>query len=71
VLELEQTKLNSEPGDSFLLCTDGLTKELSDTEIQRILAANEPQLACELLVQRALAHGGSDNVTVVLAVAGG
>lgn len=60
---------------TFVLCSDGLTKELSDDEIARIivfhnaLSADEdafaPSLA-ERLVNAAVAAGGSDNVTVVV-----
>ncbi|WP_349899385.1 PP2C family protein-serine/threonine phosphatase [Parafrigoribacterium soli] len=60
---------------TFLLCSDGLTKELSDDEIARIIVfhnaastesdALAPTLA-ERLVNAAIAAGGSDNVTVVV-----
>ena len=55
---------------SFLMCSDGLTKELGDEQIARILAEHPdapdgPSLA-EVLVEAALAAGGRDNVTVVV-----
>jgi protein phosphatase len=54
------------PGDTVLLCSDGLTTEVSDTEIARILAsAPTAQEACDRLVGAALRKGGSDNITVV------
>jgi len=54
-------------GDTLLLCTDGLTTEVSDSAIARILAtAPDAQEACDRLVTTALRHGGSDNVTVVV-----
>lgn len=54
-------------GDSILLCTDGLTTELNDAEIARILAsASGTQEACNELVEAALHKGGSDNITVVV-----
>ncbi|TFC40988.1 serine/threonine-protein phosphatase [Cryobacterium sp. TMT1-21] len=55
---------------SFLICSDGLTKELGTSEIARLLAAydgtaeTERSLA-DVLVDAALARGGHDNVTVV------
>ncbi len=56
------------PGDRFLLCSDGLTDLLADTEIRAIIkAAADCQAACDALVDRANAHGGYDNITVVLA----
>jgi protein phosphatase len=55
-------------GDTLLLCSDGLTNELSDEEIREVLERDGPitDLAA-VLVERALAHGGRDNVSVVLA----
>ncbi|MCW2523687.1 MAG: protein phosphatase [Frankiales bacterium] len=54
-------------GDRFLACSDGLTNELTDTEIAAVLRADAaPQAAADALVARALAAGGSDNVTVIV-----
>jgi protein phosphatase len=55
-------------GDSLLLCSDGLTDMVSDSQIARTLAqVSVPQDACQALVEQALEAGGKDNVTVVLA----
>ena len=55
------------PGDTLLLCTDGLTKHVSDEEIEAALAQSESAEATgRRLVSGALAGGGSDNVTVVV-----
>jgi protein phosphatase len=57
-----------QPGDVLLLCTDGLTRHLSDEQIAGILArAPDSAAACRELVDAALAGGGSDNVTVIVA----
>ena len=54
-------------GDRMLLCSDGLTGMLADTEILELLASGEgPQETAEMLVKAALAAGGEDNVTVVI-----
>lgn len=54
--------------DSLLLCTDGLTLELSEDEISRCLEAESSATdVCQCLVQGALAHGGRDNITAVVA----
>jgi serine/threonine protein phosphatase PrpC len=54
-------------GDSLLLCTDGLTGELSDADIQRIVCeAESPQAACEALVNASNRAGGRDNIAVVV-----
>jgi serine/threonine protein phosphatase PrpC len=52
---------------TFLLCSDGLTKELDDDEIARILSSAEgPDAASEQLVEAASAAGGRDNITAVV-----
>jgi protein phosphatase len=57
-----------QPGDSLLLCTDGLTRHVSDERIAELLArTTDADTACRELVDDALAGGGHDNVTVVLA----
>lgn len=54
-------------GDSVLLCTDGLTRMVSHSEIAKTLMATEDaQVAADRLVELANAHGGKDNVTVVV-----
>lgn len=59
------------PGDTLLLCTDGLTKHVPDETIARLLeAAATPDAACATLVEAALAGGGSDNITAVVARGG-
>lgn len=55
-------------GDLILLCTDGLTKMVSDQDIARILAqAGTPAAVCDRLIVAALDAGGADNVTAVAA----
>lgn len=59
----------TQPGDLFLLTSDGLTRELADLDIARILARTaSPSLesACQALIDAANAHGGRDNITVLL-----
>ena len=55
-------------GDKLLLCTDGLTEMVDDATIAQVIReAKSAQSACQDLVDLALAGGGTDNVTVVLA----
>jgi protein phosphatase len=55
-------------GARLLLCSDGLTNECSDEVIQETLLTNtNPGDAAYALIRRALDHGGSDNITVVVA----
>lgn len=54
-------------GDRLLICTDGLTSELSDQELAAALENEaDPQAAAEALVALALAAGGRDNVSAVV-----
>jgi protein phosphatase len=57
-----------QPGDRLLLCTDGLTKMLTDAEILAILLkqTGSGAAACRALVDEANRRGGEDNVTVIL-----
>lgn len=55
------------PGERFLVCSDGLTNELRDTEIAQVLQVSaDPQAAAEELVRRANQAGGRDNSTVIV-----
>ncbi len=54
-------------GDVMLLCTDGLTKHVTDAEIEAELRQiRTSEESCRKLVQQALEQGGTDNVTVVI-----
>lgn len=55
------------PGERLLLCSDGLTGEVTDADLAAtLLAAPDPQEAADRLVAAALASGGRDNVTVIV-----
>jgi protein phosphatase len=55
-----------EPGDIFLLCSDGLSGQVSDAEIGAIAGSLMPAEACRLLVDLANLRGGPDNVTALI-----
>lgn len=62
-----QAPLPVQPGDTFVLCTDGLAGLVEDEEIRDLtLADPDPQQACARLVELAKARGGDDNITVLL-----
>ncbi|WP_435009476.1 PP2C family protein-serine/threonine phosphatase [Tundrisphaera lichenicola] len=64
----EIATLQVRDGDTLLLCSDGLTEMVEDSDIAAILdKAPTPDDAARSLIDRALANGGRDNVTVVLA----
>jgi PPM family protein phosphatase len=57
-----------EPGDVFVLCSDGLNTMLSDDEIHELVLRHrgDPEAACRALIHAANLHGGEDNITVVV-----
>ncbi len=57
-------------GDRFLLCTDGLSGQVTDREIWSIVSYLDPEDACEFLIDLANYRGGIDNVTLVLVQVG-
>lgn len=60
-------EMASEPGDLFLLCSDGLTRELDDAQLKPILELDLPlDELCEKLVCCANKAGGRDNITCLL-----
>jgi serine/threonine protein phosphatase PrpC len=56
-----------EPGDVFLLCSDGLSGHIEDPELGVFAANFHPKDACRYLVALANLRGGQDNITVVMA----
>ena len=59
--------LEAEPGDLFLLCSDGLTRELSDEMIGAMLSTDASlDELCGRLVEAAKKAGGHDNITCLL-----
>ena len=57
----------AQPGDLFLLCSDGLTRELSDSKIESLLCCDRTlAVLCTNLVEAAVHAGGNDNITCLL-----
>jgi serine/threonine protein phosphatase PrpC len=54
------------PGDIFLLCSDGLSGQVTDHEIGAVASVLPPAQACRFLVDLANLRGGPDNITVVI-----
>lgn len=66
-LEVDLIPGSSEPGDIYLLCTDGLTTMVTDRDITEILAFDSPpSLKAAMLVGQANDAGGRDNIAVVV-----
>ena len=74
-LGIQPEEMNIEPyvavgekhlGDRYLICSDGLTDMLREEEIQCIIENTEFDLCVDNLLQKALSHGGKDNITIIL-----
>jgi len=63
-VDLSTVPLQLAVGDVFVLCSDGLTSLVGETELKVVLESNPPRKACEALIDLANEHGGKDNVTV-------
>lgn len=55
-----------EPGDCFLLCSDGLTAHVSDEDILEAVSGRKAREACDILLELTLSRGAIDNVTIVI-----
>lgn len=64
--QLEEVYATLKPGDSYLLCSDGLTEHVKDNEIGEALGNGSAQEAAQGLVDLTLSRGAKDNVTVVI-----
>jgi protein phosphatase len=66
-VELDASEYSLLNDDTVLLCTDGLTHMLADAEIARALAETaDVQTSADQLISLANAHGGADNVSVIV-----
>lgn len=61
------TRIPAEWHTVYMLCSDGLTRHVSDARIREVLSTmTTAKAACETLLQEALDGGGSDNITIVI-----
>ncbi len=66
-VETDMWELQLRSGDRILLCSDGLSNELSNEQIADVLTTEpDPEAAAHQLVELANEHGGSDNITVIV-----
>jgi serine/threonine protein phosphatase PrpC len=71
-LKVAIAKLDLRDRDCLLICSDGLTGQVSDTEIRDVvLSSQRPEISAERLVALANERGGKDNITVIVAGVGG
>jgi serine/threonine protein phosphatase PrpC len=60
-------RLSLRRGDRLLICCDGLSNEVAEAELTTLLAEPDPVAASERAIDLANAHGGSDNITAIIA----
>jgi protein phosphatase len=61
------TRLRADWDNVHLLCSDGLTKHVTDERIRdRLSAMTSARAVCEQLLEDALEAGGSDNITIIV-----
>lgn len=67
-VEVDLAEITVAAGDRLMLCTDGLTRMVSDADLAAALDRfrGEPQQACDFLIEAANNNGGPDNITVVI-----
>jgi protein phosphatase len=59
-----------QPGDCFLLCSDGMSNYVENDELERVMAATWYRRTPQLLIDLANERGGDDNITVVVVYVG-
>lgn len=64
--ELEVATGTIQPGDVFIVCTDGLTRHVRDDEILECTTTLDPEQACDRMIHLTLGRGAGDNVTVIV-----
>lgn len=70
-VEVDFVQDEIEPGDRYLLCSDGLCGPVTDGQIRDLIRLPDPNEAVDALIKRAYDNGAPDNVTVVLVEIGG
>ena len=66
-VEPDTMKLTLDTDESLLLCCDGVIAHLTDEDIHKIICnTNDPQNACQQIVDLANKRGGSDNISLII-----
>ncbi len=70
-VEVDMKTIEIEDGTSFLLCTDGITRHLGDSELRDLLSSGQPlEAVCDELKRRCYERGAEDNLTAVVVQVG-
>ena len=66
-IEVDILHMDKQAGDTYLICSDGLSEYVSREDMQQILTHYGPEDAADILLNQALQGGGRDNVSLVIA----
>ena len=66
IVETDVLTADKQPGDRWLICSDGLYNMVEDEEISRILTDMDDEKASARLMELALENGGTDNISFVI-----
>lgn len=70
-VEVDMKTIEIEDGTSFLLCTDGITRHVSDRELHQLLVSGQPpESICAQMKERCFERGAEDNLTAVIVQVG-
>ncbi len=67
LVTVDVTELEKQPGDVYLICSDGLSEYVEADQMRRVLLSRSLEEAADTLLQMALDGGGRDNISLVLA----
>ena len=65
-VEPDLTAVKLLPGDRYLLCSDGLSGMVPDSELRELMSQGSPSVAAWNLIDRANQYGGKDNITAMI-----
>ncbi len=65
-LRVDYNEIKLKNTDVVMLCSDGLSNMVSDPEMAEIITKNEFYSTADLLIEKAIVHGGLDNITAIL-----
>jgi len=65
-LLVDVVRTDARAGDRFLLCSDGIGRELDPAQLREIMGAHAAEDCCRELIAQSIANGGTDNLTAVV-----
>lgn len=66
VIEIDTMSIQLQPGDTLMLCTDGISNHVDRQELLDLISDNPPESACMEIIRLANSRGGFDNMTILI-----